>query len=77
MNLLDKVFPGRVQRREVEAQVRANSQRIQTKTAEVGKAAEEALAIIAAGERALIEKGLEATADMPRATPAEPEADTE
>lgn len=81
MNLLDKVFKGRVQRREVEEQVRANSQRIRAKTVECGEAAEEALAIIAAGEKALLEKGraepgLEATADLPRA-PVVPKQDQE
>lgn len=73
MNLLDKVFKGRVQRREVEEQVRANSQRIRAKTVECGEAAEEALAIIAAGEKALVEKGLERTSELPRAKPVKPE----
>ena len=82
MNLLDKVFKGRAQQREIDAQsaalrreAKANSQRIQTKTAEVGKAAEEALALIAAADRALVEKGLEETADLPRAPAARKDAD--
>lgn len=74
MSLLDKAFPSRVQQREVEAKVREGAKKIRTKTQEVGRAAEEALAIIAAGEQALLEKGMEETADLPRAKPTkEPE----